>query len=209
MWNVKNSFLILIASFIFGCAQTTTKVSQNSQEMKICRINIRGDYKDFSNCFSGTNPDGTFNVKPEILAQINFSQVLDKRVHYADFSRTQPKSSVHSSSVVGYILPNGKARDVIFFDNGPDYFNAGVARFIGANGKTGYINEALQVVIQPVHDFASPFDEGFAYFCDGCKSESDGSEHQKIVGGMWGKMAKNGKTLQGPASYEKFFSIKK
>lgn len=209
MWNVKNGFLILIALLLFSCAQTTTKTPPSPQEAKICRIHAFGDFKDFPNCFSGTNPDGTFNVKPEILAQLDFSKFMDRRIHYSDFSRTQPKNPVHSASVVGYILPNGKARDVIFFDNGPDSFNAGVARFVSANGKTGFINEQLQVVIQPVHDFASPFDEGFAYFCDGCKSESDGSEHQKIVGGLWGKMAKNGKTLQGPAPYEKFFSIKK
>lgn len=208
MWNV---IVVLAAVLMVGCAQTEKaqqKVQEQSQEMKICRINVSGDYKDFPNCFSGTNADGTFNVKPEILSQINFSKTLDKRVTYADFSRTQPQSPVHSGSVVGYILPNGKARDVIFFDNGPDYFKSGVARFVSSNGKTGYINEALQVVIKPVHDFASPFDEGFAYFCDGCKSESDG-EHQKIVGGLWGTMAKNGKTLKGPLPYAKFFAIKK
>lgn len=204
---MKNILFILIASVFVGCAQTE-KVSQNQQEMKICRIQVGTEFKDFPNCFSGSNPDGTFLVKPEILTQINFAKTLDKRVTYADFSRTQPKSPVHSASVVGYILPNGKARDVIFFETGPDPFHAGVARFLAANGKTGYMNEQLQTVIPAAHDFASPFDEGSAYFCDGCKSVSDG-EHPKIVGGRWGKMAKNGKTLKGPLSYEKFFEIKK
>ncbi len=207
MCNVRNGLLILITALVFSCAQKPP-AEQSIPAQKICRIYVQAEFKDFPNCFSGANPDGTFNVKPEILAQLDFSKVIDKRIHYADFSRHQPKSPVHSDSVVGYILPNGKARDVIFFDNGPDFFNAGVARFISANGKTGYINEQLQVVIKPVHDFASPFDEGFAYFCDGCKSEAEG-EQQKIVGGLWGTMAKNGKTLKGPMPYEKFFSIKK
>lgn len=208
MCIMKNILFILVALFVAGCAQTPEKAQNQQQEMKICRIQVFGEYKDFPSCFYGTNQDGTLNVRPEILSQINFKKTIDRHVTYSDFSRSQPKSPVHSGSVVGYILPNGKARDVIFFDNGPDYFRSGVARFVAANGKTGYINEQLQTVIPAVHDFASPFDEGFAYFCDGCKSESDG-EMQKIVGGRWGTMAKNGKTLKGPLSYEKFFSIKK
>lgn len=201
---------VLIAAMIAGCAQKGTQdlPEQRPQEQKICRINVSGEYKDFPNCFSEKNSDGSLTVKPDILSQINFSKTLDKRVTYHDFSRTQPQTSVHSASVVGYILPNGKAHDVVFLDNGPDQFLDGAARFVSTNGKTGYINQDLKVVLAPIHDFASPFDEGKAFFCNGCKSVSDG-EKPKIVGGLWGIMDKKGKVLKGPIPYEKFFNIKK
>ena len=209
MCILKNLALIFVAAFIVGCAQTTkTSSAQSPQEQKICRINVNGEFKDFPSCFSESNSDGSLTVKPEILSQINFTKTLDKRVTYSDFSRSQPQSPVHSASVVGYIIPSGKAHDVIFLDNGPDYFLEGAARFVSSNGKTGYINQDLKVVLAPIHDFASPFDEGKAYFCNGCKSVSDG-EKQKIVGGLWGTMDKKGKVLKGPQPYEKFFSIKK
>lgn len=209
MFNLRDILFVLITGAFLSCAQKSKleQASQSPVEMKICRINDLQDYKDFPSCFSGKNPDGSLTVRTDILPQLDFKNI-DKRIHYSDFSRSQPKSAVHSSSVVGYILPNGKARDVVFFDNGPDYFEEGVARFISPEGKTGYINQDLQVVIPAVHDFASPFHEGKAYFCDGCKSVSEG-EHQKIIDGNWGEMAKNGKTLRGPMPYKKFFNIKK
>ena len=208
IFGMKKIVIFLSFFFLASCA-TNPAAPQSVQETKLCRITAGlQKYRDFSSCFDGENPDGTLKVRSEIILKLKSGLTDQRWITYADFSRTQPASRVYSSSVVGYILPNGKARDVIFFETGPDYFQEGFARFISQNGKTGYVDETLRLVIPPAHDFASPFDGGQAYFCDGCKSVSDG-EKPKIVGGFWGIMDKKGKTLKKPEPYEKFFSIKK
>jgi len=85
------------------------------------------------------------------------------------------------------------------FDNGPDYFREGLARFT-RQGKFGFFDESGKVVIEPRFDFALPFSEGLAAFCDGCKEEADG-EHRSVRGGKWGFINKHGDTTI-PAQFQ-------
>jgi hypothetical protein len=85
------------------------------------------------------------------------------------------------------------------FDNGPDYFREGLARFT-RQGKFGFFDESGKVVIEPQFDFALPFSEGLAAFCDGCKEEADG-EHRSVKGGKWGFINRNG-DIKIPAQFE-------
>lgn len=59
----------------------------------------------------------------------------------------------------------------VFFDNGADYYEHGLARFID-NHKVGFHNEAGEIIIPATYDFARPFtqDHGqtFAIVCQGC-----------------------------------------
>jgi len=73
------------------------------------------------------------------------------------------------------------------YDNGADYFSEGVRRFV-KNGKVGFVDRNGKVVIEPIHDFASPFHYGYTAFCDGCDWEKTENEHKAIVGGTWGVM---------------------
>ncbi|MFL9835281.1 WG repeat-containing protein [Chryseobacterium terrae] len=74
-----------------------------------------------------------------------------------------------------------------FYDNGADYFSEGVRRFV-KDGKVGFVDRNGTVVIKPEHDFVSPFNYGYATFCDGCDWEKTEDEHKKMVGGTWGVM---------------------
>lgn len=76
------------------------------------------------------------------------------------------------------------------FDNGPDYFTEGLARYV-ENGKVGFINEKLEIVIPAQFDFASYFEEGIAKICNGCRKVYHG-EHSQMEGGLWGILDKNG-----------------
>lgn len=193
-----NKLFILALFFVVSCSH-----SKKSPELTSCRVHNYGVYLDFPSCFDSKNPDGTFKVKPEILSQLNFSKT--KHISYSDFARTQPKTKVHSGIVKGYILSNGKAHDVIFFDNGADYFEDGMARFISPEGKTGFINEDLKVVIPATHEFVAPFRQGKAYFCDGCALDGKG-EHQAVIGGLWGIMNTKGETIKGPLEENKILN---
>jgi len=70
------------------------------------------------------------------------------------------------------------------FDNGPDYFQEGLARFT-LDRKFGFFDDHGQVVISPRFDFAFPFYEGLAVACMGCRIQSQG-EHHTVEGGAWG-----------------------
>ncbi|MDR6131175.1 MULTISPECIES: WG repeat-containing protein [Chryseobacterium] len=82
-----------------------------------------------------------------------------------------------------------------FYDNGADYFSEGVRRFV-KNGKVGFADRNGKIVIQPEHDFVSPFRYGYAAYCDGCDWEKTEEEHKAIVGGTWGVMNFKGETVQ-------------
>ncbi|ROI00132.1 WG repeat-containing protein [Chryseobacterium daecheongense] len=82
-----------------------------------------------------------------------------------------------------------------FYDNGADFFEEGVQRFV-KNGKVGFADRNGKVVIEPEHDFVSPFNYGYAAFCDGCDWEKTEDEHKAIVGGTWGVMNFKGEIVQ-------------
>ncbi len=82
------------------------------------------------------------------------------------------------------------------FDNGPDYLQEGLFRFI-ENGKMGFADVNGKKVIPAKYTFAESFQEGFSAFCEGCKKENMG-EHWRMVGGKWGFMDKNGKEILAP-----------
>ncbi|MFZ4929301.1 WG repeat-containing protein [Chryseobacterium sp. Mn2064] len=81
------------------------------------------------------------------------------------------------------------------YDNGADYFSEGARRLV-KNGKVGFADRNGKIVIQPEHDFVSPFNYGYAVFCDGCDWEKTNDEHKSIVGGKWGVMNTKGQTVQ-------------
>jgi hypothetical protein len=70
------------------------------------------------------------------------------------------------------------------FDNGPDYFQEGLARFTAA-GKIGFFDKRGRVAIPARFAFALPFSEGRAAVCEDCREVSP-AEHRAVEGGRWG-----------------------
>ncbi len=79
------------------------------------------------------------------------------------------------------------------FDNGPDPFVEGLARFV-AGSKLGFSDRRGHVVIPPGFTFAEPFSEGRAVVCDGCREVAEG-EHKLFQGGRWGYINRAGKLV--------------
>jgi hypothetical protein len=79
------------------------------------------------------------------------------------------------------------------FDNGPDYFSQGLARFVTA-GRFGFFDERGKIVIPARFDFVEPFHDGMAAFCEGCVQARQG-EHLTVKGGKWGYIDRKGKTV--------------
>ena len=79
------------------------------------------------------------------------------------------------------------------YDNGPDYFVEGLARFV-QDGKMGFFDEWGRIIIKPQFDFAEPFSEGTAFVNNGCYKEHDG-EHYRMIGGKWGAVNAKGEII--------------
>jgi hypothetical protein len=93
-----------------------------------------------------------------------------------------------------YVGRDGHMLPVVAYDNGPDVFVEGRAR-TQLDGKIGYIDRKLRVVIPPHYDWGFPFEHGKAVVCSGCAPKPDGGEHRLVEGGMWGTVDRNGREI--------------
>ena len=82
------------------------------------------------------------------------------------------------------------------YDNGPDPFVEGAARFT-KDGKIGLYSETGNILIEAIYDFVSPLKEGKVYACIKCSPSpiSPSSEYTKFSGGQWGIVSKTGEVL--------------
>ena len=69
------------------------------------------------------------------------------------------------------------------YDNGPDYISEGLFRII-IEGKTGYANEAGEIIIQPQYACTAPFEEGKARVALKCELIKEG-EHTRMESEEW------------------------
>lgn len=80
------------------------------------------------------------------------------------------------------------------YDNGPDYFVEGLARF-RENGCIGFFNTRGQKVIPAEFDFAYPFENGVARVASGCREVRGPDEHTTVEGGVWSTIDITGRRL--------------
>ena len=64
------------------------------------------------------------------------------------------------------------------YDNGPDYFSNGLARYVEGE-LYGYFDESGKIVIEAQYEFAWPFQDGRAQVGEDCQFDSDG-EHTLV-----------------------------
>jgi len=115
-------------------------------------------------------------VSPSYLEQLDF--------------KGEELVSVFKNNSFYYIRKDGKQMQTLIYDNGPDPFSDGLAR-TRINGKVGFFNSNLEIVLKPIYDFAFPFHNGIAEICTGCKEKPAG-EHMMLDGGKWQKINREG-----------------
>ena len=96
----------------------------------------------------------------------------------------------------GWVYIDKKGNHVIrpfIFDNGPDYFSEGLARFT-VNERFGYFDQYGKIVIPPLFNYARPFCGGLAAVCEGGEIKHEG-EHSTWFGGRWGFINKKGEII--------------
>ncbi|AZA55315.1 WG repeat-containing protein [Chryseobacterium sp. G0201] len=142
------------------------------------------------------NQDGKIIVPAQfkIFSNIENGELVEGETIYFDgFKKDEQKEK----NAWGYVYD--KKGNFLYrpflYDNGADYFSEGIRRFV-KNGKVGFADRNGNTVIEAKHDFVSPFNYGYAAFCDGCDWEKTEDEHKAIVGGDWGMMNFKGEIIQ-------------
>ena len=93
-----------------------------------------------------------------------------------------------------YVHKNGKKMLALTYKGTADKFSEGLAR-TKVEGKIGFFNKNLEMVLQPLYDFAFPFYKGKAEICTGCKeSPVDGT--MMLDGGTWKKIDRSGLIIE-------------
>lgn len=87
--------------------------------------------------------------------------------------------------------------DLVWFDNGPDYFSEGLTR-VQRNGKMGYANEKGEIVITCQYDFAKWFENGVAEVTFNAREYRDMDEHLRVESDSWFEIDKQGNPIKAP-----------
>jgi len=90
-----------------------------------------------------------------------------------------------------YVRADGKAmRPILEEDGTPDHFEEGLAR-TRIDGKIGFFNKDLDLVLPPQYEFAFPFHNGMADVCIGCKEVMEQGV-TLLDGGKWKRINRQG-----------------
>lgn len=96
---------------------------------------------------------------------------------------------------VFYVRKDGTFKQTHWFDNGPDYFDSGYVRLV-VDGKYGFMDSALRVIIKPQWDFAFPFQDGYAQVGNVCRTEKVDAEHSALACQDWYRIDRRGKVFE-------------
>jgi hypothetical protein len=102
--------------------------------------------------------------------------------------------SIFQNNAFYYIRKDGKAIKTLTYKHKADPFVEGLAR-TKIDGKIGFFNTNLDIVLKPIYDFAFPFYKGIAEICTGCKEQKEG-DYSMLNGGRWQKINREGLIIE-------------
>ncbi|PJZ53302.1 WG repeat-containing protein [Leptospira adleri] len=150
-----------------------------------CKKQSLSSFEENDN-FGFKNQDGEVIIAPQYSFVYDFNE----------------KGVTHVFGKDGWSCIDTKNRILLIpfqYDNGPDPFVEGLARFT-ENKKIGFYEPGCKKVIEAEYDFAFPFEDDFSVVCLGCFSVSMG-EHSTIEGGHYGLIDRKGKVVI-PTEYD-------
>jgi hypothetical protein len=154
--------------------------------------------RTFKHCAT-TGPDGRLRLKQSYLARLRYD--CHGLASVMLFNETD-KGKARWFYVRRGVVPV----PVETMDNGPDYFEDGLARS-RVGGKIGYIDRKLNLVIPAAYDGAYPFRDGVAVVCTACILVFDSTVTEGgrswYEGGQWGRIDRTGRVVSPFRPWEK------
>jgi hypothetical protein len=122
---------------------------------------------------------GFKNTEGDIVIPAEFNQAFfdDQQGYFTPENKQEGKflAPVVKNGHWFRITKDGKTRiETVFHDNGADYYEEGLARFIERTPKgikVGFYNKKGEIIIPARYDFAAPFRGGYALVANGCWKE--------------------------------------
>jgi len=102
--------------------------------------------------------------------------------------------SIYQNHAFYYVRKDGKAMKTLTYKHKADPFVEGLSR-TKINGKIGFFNTNLDIVLKPIYDFAFPFYHGTAEICTGCREQKEG-DYSMLQGGRWQKINREGLVIE-------------
>jgi hypothetical protein len=127
------------------------------------------------------------SIKPK---KRSYYRYIDKQ-HLRELKFSQDNlATLKVGSSWYYVRKDGKALLVMEEKGEPDRFKEGFAR-TKQNGKIGFFNRNLDIIIEPLYDFAFPFHNGISEVCIGCRDLKYYGE-DLLDGGEWKRINRKG-----------------
>ena len=182
----KQIILTLTSLFVLGCSNTPNY----PQDARCAYYPKMAD--ENSSEFDAQGVCGKFTDEDTIVLDSKHFKNLN--FDGSNYTTLYAKEGTEGKGKVFYVSKSGKVVHTFMWDNGADRFHDGLARVI-KKGKFGFIDNKLEVVIEPEYDFARSFENGKAKVCNGCRKKQEG-EHYMMVGGKWGVIDTTGKLIE-------------
>lgn len=121
-----------------------------------------------------------------------------KHIRHVDFD-SDGLACLHADAKTYYVRRDGRSRHALNYDNGCDYFVAGLARAYDKNEMV-YVDKALNVVLRPGFELLGIFEHGHAAVCNGPFTKEQVGEHSILHGGQCGIIDRQGRLVM-PAEH--------
>ena len=175
--------LVLLGALLAGCGPKTTTVGVDGDSTDGTKSPYGDRHRaplkatdlvptEVDGVWGFADPDGFMIIEPKYAMAYEFSEGGITSVLGDD----------------GWAVINMKGEVLVrpfIYDNGPDYFEEGLARYVDEQGKFGFFDLYGQIAVPAAFDFAAPFVEQRAAVCNGCVRVQVG-EHWTMKGGKWG-----------------------
>jgi hypothetical protein len=143
--------------------------------------------------------DAELRLRPDVLARLDFGDPPGAtELPLVGFVRPMYTPSGTPGILQGWVRQDGLVRVSPSMDGLPDGFNEGLARYIDRDGRYGYMNERLEVVVPARFAHARPFAAGVAQVCIGETGLTCAGRGVRCVcpGGAWYEIGHDGRTVR-------------
>jgi len=177
------ALIVPIAFFHISCGNNSS--TENTAEKKdSVQVSSTGPLISFED----SNGTGFKDMKGDIVIpaifEHSFTDTFDHKIAFV-LDKSQ-----------GFIAIDRSGKKVLtpfVYDNGPDYINEGLFRFV-ENKKMGFSDEDGKIIIPAKYEFVSYFEGGLACFGNGFTLKKDG-DYELMEGGKWGMINLKGDTI--------------
>ncbi|WP_066803530.1 WG repeat-containing protein [Moraxella oblonga] len=168
---MKQYFIIFGLSFLLLACQNDmprqSPISHSNDSQTQSKISPTLYYFEKDNWVGVKDDNGNVIIEPSYSAIRYYDYNFPITTPYLEFfgakiPTTYPKNALAYPAGEVYDHQGKFLYNVLSFDNGLDYWQEGLRRYVNENGKVGFVNKKGDIVIAANYDYVSAFQYGYA-----------------------------------------------